>query len=447
MKTRSRAPKVKKTKHLTLRDRLSRLNYLQACKLLGPEGDKLIQQGSKFDIDIQRDVYLRGDLYRVKFAGITGERAVASITKMAGATNRLKFNCTACETMCHHVGAAVSLVLEYKTGLGLAAVPDEKRPMELLSEQELVEFALRERQKRAKEEKFRVTSADSGKPWTDYTVASALSGKTYRVALRGEERGKSYCSCPDFKTNTLGTCKHVLHMLERVRRRFPATVRAKPYRNRETFVHVLYGEEMTLHLQLPDKPDEETVKLAGRLTAGPIEDARKLVEFLGQMDRLGHSVTVYPDAEELIQRQLFQDRMSNRMESIRTKSADHPLRTKLLKIPLLPYQLDGIAFAAGNGRAVLADDMGLGKTIQGVGAAEMLAREADISKVLVVCPASLKSQWRNEIHRFCDRDVQLVVGGASQRAAQYDNDCFFTVCNYEQVLRDILAIERSHAGT
>ena len=444
MTTRSRAPKIKKTKHLTLRDRLSRLNYLQACKLLGPEGDKLIRLGSEFDIDIRRDVYLRGDLYRVKFAGITGERAVASITKMAAATNRLKFNCTACETMCHHVGAAVSLVLEDKTGLGLAVPPDEKRPLELLSEAELVEHALRERQQRAKDEKFRVTSVDSTKPWTDYTVASALSGKTYRVALRGEERGKSYCSCPDFKTNTLGTCKHVLHTLERVRRRFPAAERAKPYRNRDTFVHVLYGEEMTLHLRLPDKPDEEIVKLAGQLTAGPIEEARKLVDFLGQMDRLGRDVTVYPDAEELIQRQLFQQRMSKRMEEIRGKAADHPLRTKLLKIPLLPYQLEGIAFAAGIGRGVLADDMGLGKTIQGVGAAELLAREAGISKVLVVCPASLKSQWRNEIQRFCDRSVQLVVGGAAERADAYDNDSFFTVCNYEQVLRDFLAVERTH---
>ena len=38
--------------------------------------------------------------------------------------------------------------------------------------------------------------------------------------------------------------------------------------------------------------------------------------------------------------------------------------------------------------------------------------------------------------------VQLVAGSAAERARQYDNDCFFTVCNYEQVLRDILAIER-----
>jgi SNF2 family DNA or RNA helicase len=86
--------------------------------------------------------------------------------------------------------------------------------------------------------------------------------------------------------------------------------------------------------------------------------------------------------------------------------------------------------------------MGLGKTIQGVGVAELLAREAEVRKVLVVCPASLKSQWRNEIHRFCDRDVQLVGGAAADRVGQYASACFFTVCNYEQVLRDILAIEQ-----
>ena len=444
MATRTRRPKIKQSKHLTLRDRLSRLTYVRACQLLGPGGAQLIREGANFEIDIQRDVFLRGDLLRVKFPQATGGKdTVATITTMASARNRLKFNCTACETLCSHVGAAVSLVLEEKTSLGLAAPPDEKQPLELLSESELVEHALRERQERARSEKFRISSSDATKPWADYTVASALSGKTYRVALRGEERGQSYCSCPDFRTNTLGTCKHILHLLDRARRRFPAAVRRKPYRNREAFVYVLYGEELTLHLQLPDNADPELVGLAGRLAGGSIDDVRKLVEFIGRMERLGRNVTVYPDAEELISRRLFQQRMSQQMAEIRDNPSQHPLLTRLLKVQLLPYQLEGIAFAAGTGRAVLADDMGLGKTIQGVGTAEILAREAGISKVLVVCPASLKSQWRNEIQRFCDRSVQLVTGSAAQRAQVYENDAFFTICNYEQVLRDILAVERT----
>ncbi|MGA2620339.1 MAG: DEAD/DEAH box helicase [Thermoguttaceae bacterium] len=444
MTTKTAIAKIKRTKRLTLKDRLSRLTYHRACQLLGPSGAELIRQGATYNlIDIDRDVYLAGDLFRLKLPRAAGgKNPVVTITLMADARNRLQFNCTACQSMCEHVGAAVSLVLEEKTPLGLAAEPDEERPLETLSEPELIEHALRERQERARSEKFRFHAADPQRPWTDYTITSALSGKSYRVALRGPERGQSYCSCPDFRTNTLGTCKHILHVLRRVRRRFPAAVWGRPYRNREAFVHVLYGEQLTLHLQLPERPDAQLAKIAGPLAGPAIDDVRGLVDCLARLERLGHTVTVYPDAEEVIQRRLFERHMTDRMAEIQRNPAGHPLRKQLLKVELLPFQLEGIAFAAGAGRAILADDMGLGKTIQGVGTAEILAREAGISKVLVVCPASLKSQWRSEIHRFAQRSVQLVVGGAAQRARQYDNEAFFTVCNYEQVLRDILAIER-----
>ena len=74
--------------------------------------------------------------------------------------------------------------------------------------------------------------------------------------------------------------------------------------------------------------------------------------------------------------------------------------------------------------------------------AELLAREANIRKVLVVCPASVKAEWRSEVLRFSGRDCKIVLGSAAGRSSQYANECFFTICNYEQVLRDIIAIER-----
>jgi SNF2 family DNA or RNA helicase len=109
---------------------------------------------------------------------------------------------------------------------------------------------------------------------------------------------------------------------------------------------------------------------------------------------------VHPDAEEHIQEQLLRERLRGVVEAIRRDPAGHPPRRELLHSELLPYQLDGIAFAAGAGRAILADEMGLGKTIQGMGVAELLRREIGIERVLVIGPATLKAQWRSEIRRF-----------------------------------------------
>jgi SNF2 family DNA or RNA helicase len=208
-------------------------------------------------------------------------------------------------------------------------------------------------------------------------------------------------------------------------------------------VHLSYGKQLELRMLLPAKLDERANGIVRPIRDKPITDLPDLLKRIRRLEGQGVSVTVYPDAEEYVQTRLLQQRIAATVTEIRRDPKRHPLRTTLLKVELLPYQLDGIAFAAGAGRAILADDMGLGKTIQGIGMAELLAREAGIRKVLIVCPASVKSQWRGEILRFSERDCQLVLGGAAERATQYENECFFTVCNYEQVLRDILAIERA----
>ena len=441
------APSTKKSTELTLIDKLSRLSYQQTIRLLGGDGPKLLRAGDKWDFQIEEDVYLSEDLFRLTFppARGGGEPALAvvvTIGLMEESPDRLRWNCTACESLCEHVGAAFSLVLDEKMTLGLAAPPPERVPVESLSEQELIERAVEERWERARTERMTVRSADPEQPWTDYTVTSTISGKTYRVAVRGREPGDSYCSCPDFRTNTLGFCKHILHVLAKLKRRFTAGQLKRPYQRRMIGVHVRYRDRAALRLLLPEKLDPEADKVLGTLRDRDIEDVPDLLKRIKLLERQGRTVNIYPDAEEFIQRLLLLDRVARRVAEIRRQPESHPLRRELLKVELLPYQLDGIAFAAGAGRAVLADDMGLGKTIQGIGVSELLAREAGISKVLVICSASLKSQWRNEIQRFCGRDCQLISGSTASQGGQYADDCFFTICNYEQVLRDILSIER-----
>lgn len=441
----ARSSKTKRRDLLNLKDRLSRLTLDKAKKLIGSGAGKLIINGSKWDLSPTDHVYLGNDLFRLTIPG-SGRKpeAIVTITLKADSVDRLHWNCTACSTPCMHVGAAFSMILEEKTALGLAVAPDtDELPKIPKSDEELISVALADRQERADTEQMKIQSLDPSTPWTDYTLTSALSGKTYRVALRGVELGDSYCSCPDFRTNTLGTCKHILHTLGKVRRRLGQQAMKKPYRRDSISVALRYGRDLELRMLLPDKLDDETSSIVGKLRGQPIEDMRDLLKRIRHLDRNGQRVTIYPDAEEFIQQRLFEEQTAEYVAAIRKNPAAHPLRKELLKTELLPYQLDGIAFAVGAGRAILADEMGLGKTIQGIGVSELFAKQADIKKVLVICPASLKSQWRNEIERFSGRTVQLVGGPSADRISQYANEAFFTICNYEQVLRDILDIERT----
>ncbi len=119
--------------------RLARLTVYQATRLLGENGAKLLAAGSKFEIETERDVYLGGDLYRVRVADglLPTGLAVVTLTLNSGRNRQLQINCDQCEPYCEHVGGALGHLLEAKTSMGLAAPPDETVALENLTEQEL----------------------------------------------------------------------------------------------------------------------------------------------------------------------------------------------------------------------------------------------------------------------------------------------------------------------
>jgi SWI/SNF-related matrix-associated actin-dependent regulator 1 of chromatin subfamily A len=86
-------------------------------------------------------------------------------------------------------------------------------------------------------------------------------------------------------------------------------------------------------------------------------------------------------------------------------------RAEALSRGLFPHQIEGLAFLLGRRRAILADDMGLGKTRQAIVA---LREAVPAGPYLVVCPASVKHNWRREIHAVTpDAAVRIVGGPAS----------------------------------
>ena len=71
----------------------------------------------------------------------------------------------------------------------------------------------------------------------------------------------------------------------------------------------------------------------------------------------------------------------------------------VLGAALLPFQLDGIRFAlAKGGRAHLADEMGVGKSVQAIA---VMSWYSEDWPVLIVCPSSLRLNWKTEILKWC----------------------------------------------
>jgi hypothetical protein len=124
------------------------------------------------------------------------------------------------------------------------------------------------------------------------------------------------------------------------------------------------------------------------------------------------------------------------------------------RVPLFPYQREGMLHLAFNERALLADEMGLGKTIQAIAASALLHRLGQARRVLVVTPASLKTEWEEQIQRFTPLSLQLVFGPRPERIKAYNRAAprpegpptsaedgpFFTIVNYEQMLADALEV-------
>jgi hypothetical protein len=112
-------------------------------------------------------------------------------------------------------------------------------------------------------------------------------------------------------------------------------------------------------------------------------------------------------------------------------------------VPLFPYQREGMLHLAFTERALLADEMGLGKTIQAIAACALLHRLGKAQRVLVVTPASLKTEWEEQIQRFTTLPLQLVYGAKPYRLKAYQSPPFFTIVNYEQMLGDVLDVNKS----
>lgn len=116
----------------------------------------------------------------------------------------------------------------------------------------------------------------------------------------------------------------------------------------------------------------------------------------------------------------------------RSASVDADVEIPTLSGTLMPYQKAGVAYASSVGRCLIADQMGLGKTVEAIATLE--ARDA--FPAIVVCPASLKENWRREITKWLPHRTVNVVSGKSDIMS-----CDVNVVNYDILYKFIEPIK------
>ena len=294
-----------------------------------------------------------------------------------------------------------------------------------------------------KERRLKADKADYRIQWADNIYGDHIltneNGIKYKIFLRDFKRETGYSNSMDSRLNKLGTTKHIMYAFRKLKEDKNLSKRlGKKCPFIEIYCDPLNDYRITWFY--PDTlQDDDEVFIARYFKNSAFivdPDVTQLLGFIIKAREHPH-ICIRPEVISKIE-SAYDNKLLDDISKIR-KPDFSPIKADLYQ-----YQKEGIQFALFKKVAIIADEMGLGKTIQAIGTAILKKRIFGFSRTLIVCPASLKEQWRKEIEKFSDEKAIVVTGTPEERSAQYKSEeFFFFIVNYETVLRDHQAMNRA----
>jgi len=234
--------------------------------------------------------------------------------------------------------------------------------------------------------------------FSEFRVSNTDSGGHYRVAIRGTASGDNLCTCPDFATNDLGTCKHIEFTLAKLAaRRGGKAALARGFEPPYSEVFLHHGGLRTVRFRPGADCPPEMLDRARKLFDAPanwtLPWARlsEMDAFIASARKTPHELRVDGRALAFAAQVRDAERRQKALAEAYPKGAADKGLAKLLKTRLYPYQAEGALFAARVGRVLLGDEMGLGKTVQAIAAAELARSSASRRRMPSCSPAR---RWR-----------------------------------------------------
>jgi superfamily II DNA or RNA helicase len=310
----------------------------------------------------------------------------------------------------------------------------------------LEDWQIELRRQFGREQPFQLKNLGDEPIFSEFEVTNPQGRSAYRVHIRGSRPGDNHCSCPDFTTNTLGTCKHIEFTLAALeRKRGGAAALKAGFQPTYSEVYLHYGDRREVRFRPGVDCPTEVARLASRYfdAAGALlpEAFARFERFLADAIRQEPDLRCGDDVLGLVAEVRDAEQRRQRVDEAFPRGIRSPAFKDLVRVSLYDYQREGALFAARAGRCLIGDDMGLGKTVQAIAAAEIMARLFGVGRVLIVCPTSLKHQWQREIERLVDRSTEVVGGLRRRREQCFAGDTFFKITNYDTVHTDLDLIE------
>lgn len=189
----------------------------------------------------------------------------------------------------------------------------------------------------------------------------------------------------------------------------------------------IYQEDSDLVLETPYRPHliEMIKSLPGRWWDGtvwrvPVRHADAVLEFaqgIGiPMEATDPQVRAVIEAQEALELEALRHKVSELQELVRGRTSFESVPG--LRGELTPWQWDAVRFAAYRRHVLIADDMGVGKTLEALATLALLGSQQPI----VICPATAKLTWANEIKRFFPSwGVMILLGTTKGTIEEFKN--------------------------
>src|SRR5258705_1417360 len=159
--------------------------------------------------------------------------------------------------------------------------------------------------------------------FSEFRVSNPVSKSSYRVAIRGLGPGGNFCSCPDYATSELGTCKHLEFTLARLEKKRGARAAfARGYHPAFSELYLRNDGKRRVHFRAgTDCPPTVREAAAGLFDAEhngmlPQERLGELEHFMTMVSKCGHEFRAYDDTLDFVAGRRDADRRASMLPQV-----------------------------------------------------------------------------------------------------------------------------------